>query len=125
MIKCARRVGEAKIEADQSASGECWEDLMIMREKPNCQARGAIHVIFVFFYLAGSFAAYLIQNAFSLVSISSIEFGHFSFSRFQWVMNFDAFHANKKVHCGTSIGARVPKARLRPPRRRTMRRSSR
>jgi hypothetical protein len=28
-------------------------------------------------------------------------------------------------HCGTSTGARVPKARLRPPRRRTKRRSSR
>jgi hypothetical protein len=27
--------------------------------------------------------------------------------------------------CGTSIGARVPKARLRPPRRRTVSRSSR
>ena len=33
----------------------------------------------------------------SRVSISSIEFAQFSLNLFQWVINFDAFHANKKV----------------------------
>src|SRR3954465_7882117 len=36
------------------------------------------------------------ESALSRVSISSIEFAQFSLNRFQWVMNFDAFHANRK-----------------------------
>src|SRR3954447_7583434 len=37
------------------------------------------------------------ESALSRASISAIEFAQFSLSRFQWVMNFDAFHANRKV----------------------------
>jgi hypothetical protein len=36
------------------------------------------------------------ESALSRVSIRSIEFAQFSLSRFQRVMNFDAFHANRK-----------------------------
>ncbi len=36
------------------------------------------------------------DSALSRVSINSIEFAHASPSRFQWVMNLDAFHANRK-----------------------------
>jgi hypothetical protein len=36
------------------------------------------------------------DDTFSRVSISSIEFAQFSLSRFQWVMNFDAFLAKRK-----------------------------
>ena len=57
----------------------------------------------------------------SRVSISSIEFAQFSLNRFQWVMNFDAFHANRKVagvwsrHAFTasSDGVRTRKAEVK------------
>jgi hypothetical protein len=32
----------------------------------------------------------------SRAAMSAIEFSHWSVSRFQWVMNFDAFQANRK-----------------------------
>src|SRR5205823_12658927 len=40
------------------------------------------------------------DSALSRVSINSIEFAHASPSRFQWVMNLDAFHANRKSRGG-------------------------
>src|SRR5581483_5978540 len=39
------------------------------------------------------------DSTFNRVCISAIEFSHLSVSRFQWVMNFEAFQLNRKS-CG-------------------------
>ncbi len=47
------------------------------------------------------------DSAFSRVSISAMEFSQVSFSRFQWVMNFEAFQAKRKFFGVASRHART------------------
>ena len=42
-------------------------------------------------------------RSFSLDSINAIEFAHVAFSRFQCVMNFDAFHATARGRAGVYV----------------------